>query len=120
MGALVALVPLGYYLAGLSEKWKVAYWMGLGVVILAWFIFLIVAGGRNKSQVYLFWSLCVTLAAGLLLFMGVDYLIFESVHSGESFKQQMFKSTFMSSSTPVVVICWLAVLALFGVTPWCP
>ena len=113
-GVLVILVPLGYYLAGLGEKVKVAYWMGLGVLILAWFIYLIVGGAKNKSQVYLFWSLCVTLAAGLLLFMGVDYLIFQSMHSGESFKQQIFKSTFINSSAPVVVICWLAALALFG------
>ncbi len=112
--AMGILVPLGYYMAGLGEKVKVAFWMGLGVLILAWFVYLIVAGAKNKSQVYLFWSLCVTLAVGLLLAMGIDYLVFQSTSSGESFKQHIFRSTFISSSTPVVVICWLAVIAIFG------
>src|SRR5512147_497405 len=37
--ALIVLVPLGYILTG--QGMKTAFWLGLGALILAWFIFLI-------------------------------------------------------------------------------
>jgi cytochrome c-type biogenesis protein CcsB len=116
MGAIVVLASIGYYLASLGAGMKTAFWLGLGMLILAWFLYLIVAGAKNKSQVYLFWSLCITLAITLLLAMGMDfvYLVsFQRLAEGESLKKHLFETTFLNSSTPVAFISWAAVLALF-------
>jgi cytochrome c-type biogenesis protein CcsB len=115
-GALAALAILGYVLS--HNGFKLEFWLGVGVLTLAWFIYLIVNGARSKYQVYLFWSFCVTLAAGMLLAMGIDYVIFQATSAGlpagEGFKQHLFESTFLSSSVPVVLFCWAAVFGLFG------
>ncbi len=116
VAAVVVLALVGYFMASLGGRMKIAFWMGLGVLVLIWFIYLIVAGARNKSQVYLFWSFCVTLAIGLLVAMGIDfvYLIyFKHLAAGESFKQHMFEATFLNSNTSVAIVSWLAVLAVF-------
>jgi cytochrome c-type biogenesis protein CcsB len=116
MAAIVVLAAVGYFMAGLGERMKTAFWMALGALILAWFIYLIVAGARNKSQVYLFWSFCVTLAVGLLVAMGIDfvYLItFQHLAAGESFKKHMFEATFLNSNMVVAAVSWIAVLAVF-------
>ncbi len=115
-GAIVVLAPIGYYMAAAGDKVKTTFWLGLGVLILAWFIYLIVAGARNKSHVYLFWSLCITLAVGLLIAMGIDFVYLVGLNhlaAGESFKKHMFESTFLNPSLPVVIISWAAVFALF-------
>jgi cytochrome c-type biogenesis protein CcsB len=116
MGAIVVLALIGNVMAGQGEKMKTAFWMGLGVLILAWFIYLIMAGAKNRSQVFLFWSLCVTLAIGLLAAMGIDFLYlvtFKHLAEGESFKKHMFEATFLNSSFFIVAVSWAAVLALF-------
>ncbi len=74
IGALIVLAVTGYFLTSLSAQWKTAFWLGLGVLVLAWFIYLIVNGANNKSQVFLFWAVCVTLAVVLLLAMGIDFV----------------------------------------------
>jgi cytochrome c-type biogenesis protein CcsB len=89
----------------------------MGVLILAWFIYLIVAGARNKSQVFLFWSFCVTLAIALLAGMGIDFVSFISLKNlpeGESFKKHIFESTFLNASPIIAVVSWAAVLAVFS------
>ena len=104
MGAMVVLALIGYFMASQGERMKTAFWMGLGVLTLAWFIYLIVAGARNKSQVFLFWAFCVTLAVVLLLAMGIDFVYLFSFHKlapGESFKKHIFESTFLNSSTAI-------------------
>jgi cytochrome c-type biogenesis protein CcsB len=114
VGALLVLAPLGYFMTSLGMK--TAFWLGLGVLILAWFIFLIVSGAKHKSQVFLFWSFCVTLAIGMLAAMGIDFLYlvtFKHLAAGESFKKHMFEATFVSSSLPVVLVSWAVVVALF-------
>ncbi len=114
--ATVVLAVVGYFMASLGERMKTAFWMGLGVLILAWFIYLIVAGAKNKPQVYLFWSFCVTLAVSLLVAMGIDfvYLVtFQHLAAGESFKKHMFEATFLNSNVAVAGISWVAVLAVF-------
>ena len=111
--ALLILVPLGYIMA--SQGMKTAFWLGLGALVLAWFIFLITAGGKHKPQVFVFWSFCVTLAIGMLAAMGIDYLYlisFQHLAAGESFKKHMFEATFVNSSTPIVFISWAVVLFL--------
>ncbi len=116
IGALIILAVAGYMLTSLSAQWKTAFWLGLGVLVLAWFIYLIVNGANNKSQVFLFWAGCVTLAVVLLLAMGVDfvYLItFKNMASGESFKKHLFEGTFVSHSTPVVILSWAATVGFF-------
>ena len=113
---MVVLALIGYFMAGQGARMKTAFWMAVGVLTLAWFDYLIVAGPRNKSQVFLFWSFCVTLAVVLLIAMGIDfvYLIsFQHLEAGESFKKHMFESTFLNSSLAVAVISWAAVLAIF-------
>ncbi len=117
MVAIVVLAPLGYFMASQGDRMKTAFWMGMGVLVLAWFVYLIVAGAKHKHQVYLFWSLCVTLAVVILIAMGIDfvYLIsFKHLAAGESFKKHMFESTFVSSSSIVAAVSWLAVLAIFS------
>jgi cytochrome c-type biogenesis protein CcsB len=112
--ALLVLAPLGYFMNG--QGMKTAYWLGLGALILAWFIFLITSGGKYKSQVFLFWSFCVTLVVSMLAAMGIDFLYlvsFQHLAAGESFKKHMFEATFVNSSTPIVLISWAAVLFLF-------
>ncbi len=112
----IVLAAVGYFMASLGERMKTAFWMGLGVLILAWFIYLIVAGAKNKPQVYLFWSFCVTLAVSLLVAMGIDfvYLVtFQHLAAGESFKKHMFEATFLNSNVAVAGISWVAVLAVF-------
>jgi cytochrome c-type biogenesis protein CcsB len=116
LAAIVVLATIGYLMASQGDRMKTAFWLGLGVLILAWFIFLIVAGARNKSQVFLFWSFCVTLAIVLLVAMGIDfvYLIsFQNLATGESFKKHMFEATLLNPNSAVMIISWLAVLALF-------
>ncbi len=116
MGAILGLAVLGNYMAAQGGPMKTAFWMGLGVLVLAWFIYLIVAGAKNKPQVFLFWSLCVTMTVGLLVGMGVDfiYLIsFERLAVGESFKKHMFESTFLNPSALVVGLSWAGILGLF-------
>jgi cytochrome c-type biogenesis protein CcsB len=116
-GAIVVLVPLGYYMASLGERMKTAFWMGIGVLVLAWFIYLVVAGAKSRPQVFLFWSSCVTLAIGLLAAMGIDFLYlitFKHLAAGESFKKHMFETTFRSPSIPIALVSWAAVLGLFG------
>jgi cytochrome c-type biogenesis protein CcsB len=114
--ALLVLAPLGYFMTG--QGMKTAFWLGLGALILAWFIFLIMSGSKYKSQVFLFWSFCVTMAVTVLAAMGVDFLYlitFKHLAAGESFKKHMFEASFVSSSTPIVLISWAAVAALFTV-----
>ncbi len=115
-GAIVVLAPIGYFMASMGDRMKTVFWMGLGVLILAWFIYLVTRGAKNKPQVYLFWSFCVTLAAVLLVAMGIDFLYFVALRhlaAGESFKQHMFETTFLNDSVPVALLSWAAVLALF-------
>jgi cytochrome c-type biogenesis protein CcsB len=117
LGSILVLAPLGYYMASLGERMKTVFWMGIGVLVLIWFIYLIVAGAKNKHQVFLFWSLCVTLAIGLLTAMAIDffYLItLKHLAAGESFKKHMFESTFLSSSVSIALVSWAAIMGLFG------
>ncbi|MGE5751773.1 MAG: c-type cytochrome biogenesis protein CcsB [Nitrospirota bacterium] len=117
LGAIVVLAALGYYMASLGERMKTAFWMGIGVLVLIWFIYLVTTGAKNRPQVFLFWSLCVTLAIGLLTAMGIDffYLItLKHLAAGESFKKHMFESTFLSSSVSIALVSWAAVIGLFG------
>jgi cytochrome c-type biogenesis protein CcsB len=117
LGAIVVLAFLGYYMASLGERMKTAFWMGIGVLVLIWFIYLVTTGAKNRPQVFLFWSLCVTLAIGLLTAMGIDffYLItLKHLAAGESFKKHMFESTFLSSSIGIALVSWVAVMGLFG------
>lgn len=113
LGVIVVLAGLGRVLAGAGLK--VQFWLGLGVLVLAWFTYLIVAGGKNRPQVYLFWSFCVSLAIVLLIAMGVDYAVFslKRLPAEETFKKHMFEATFLSESTPVVLMCWAAAIGLF-------
>jgi cytochrome c-type biogenesis protein CcsB len=115
IGAIVVLAVLGNFMAGQGERLKTAFWMGLGVLVLAWFIYLISAGAKHKSQVFLFWSICVTMTMSLLLGMGIDSLslFFHPLAQGESFKKHLFEATFLSASAPMVIISWIAVIALF-------
>ncbi len=117
MGAIVALASIGYYMAGLGDTMKKIFWMALGILVLAWFIYLVVAGVRSKSQIFLFWSLCVTLAIGLLVAMGIDFISFsfQPLAAGESLKNHLFESTFLHSSAGVILLSWAAVLFLFWI-----
>src|SRR5574337_37736 len=69
IAAMLVLAVTGYVMA--AQGMKTPFWLGLGVLVLAWFIFLITSGAKHKAQVFLFWSFCVTLAVGLLLAMGI-------------------------------------------------
>jgi cytochrome c-type biogenesis protein CcsB len=86
---------------------------------LAWFTYLVVKGAEKRPQIYLFISLCATLAAGLLAFMGIDYLLFklqqQEIAAQEGFRKHMFESTFLSASVPVIALSWSAALGLFAV-----
>jgi cytochrome c-type biogenesis protein CcsB len=115
VAGIVVLVSLGYYLASLGESMKRIFWLGIGVLVLIWFIYLVVAGAKNRSQVFLFLSLCVTLAIGLLAAMGIDFIVvsFQPLAVGESFKKHLFETTFLNSSIPIVLFSWAVVLALF-------
>jgi cytochrome c-type biogenesis protein CcsB len=114
LAVFAVLVPAGYLLASSGTSLKRAFWYGLGILFLAWVVYLSVAGARNKSQVYLFWTFCVTLAAGLLVAMGVDYALFRGMASQESFRKHMFESTFLNQSVPVRFLAWAAVVGLFA------
>ena len=116
IGVLIILAVAGYYMASLGGKMKTAFWLGLGVLVLAWFIYLIMNGANNRSQVFLFWAGCVTLAVVLLLAMGIDFVylkIFENMASGESFKKHLFEGTFVSHSMPIVILSWAFTAGLF-------
>ena len=115
IGAIVVLALLGNFMASQGEQLKTAFWMGLGALVLAWFIYLISVGSKHKSQVFLFWSLCVTMAMSLLGGMGIDSVSL-SIHplaEGESFKKHLFEATFLNASAPIAALSWAAVLALF-------
>lgn len=112
--AIAIFAPLGYVMADAGVSTKRVFWYGLGILFLVWVVYLAVAGARIKKQVYLFWSLCVTLAVGLLIAMGVDYVLFRGGMTDESFRKHMFESTFLNASFPVRVISWAAVAAMFA------
>jgi len=117
LAVIVVLASIGYYMASLGGQMKTAFWMGIGVLILAWFVYLIVAGARNKPRVFLFWSFCVTLAVSLLVAMGIDfvYLVsFQHLAEGESFKKHIFEGTFLNASPAISIISWLVALAFFS------
>jgi cytochrome c-type biogenesis protein CcsB len=115
MGAIVVLALLGNFMASQGERLKTAFWMGLGALVLVWFIYLITTGSKHKHQVFLFWSICVTMTMSLLAGMGIDSvsLVFHPLAEGESFKKHLFEATFLNASTPIAIISWAAVLALF-------
>jgi cytochrome c-type biogenesis protein CcsB len=114
LALMAILIPLGHGMSAAGENWKRVFWYGLGIAFLAWVVYLAMAGARNKKQVYLFWTFCVTLAAGLLIAMGVDFLLFRGAASDESFRKHMFESTFLSQSHAVKIVAWAAVAALFS------
>jgi len=116
LGVLAVLVPVGYVMAAMGERMKTVFWMGLGVLILAWFLFLVTRGAKSKPQVYLFWSFCVTLAIGILVAMGLDIVYLNATHSlqpGESLKQHLFEVSFLSKSLFNVIVSWAVVAGLF-------
>jgi cytochrome c-type biogenesis protein CcsB len=116
LGAVAVLAPIGYAMAAAGSRMKTVFWMGLGVLVLAWFLYLVTRGAKNKSQVYLFWSFCVTLAIGILAAMGFDIVYLNATNAlaqGESLKQHLFEATFLSSSPALVVLAWVLVCALF-------
>lgn len=116
VGIVLVTVISGYVAA--ASGYKVQFWLTLGALMLAWFTYLIVKGAENKPQIYLFLTFCVTLAATLLLFMGIDYLMYsarsQAMAAGDSFRQHMFESTFLNASLPVAVISWLVVAGIFS------
>lgn len=116
LGVLAVLVPVGYAMAAAGERMKTVFWMGLGVLVLAWFLYLVVRGAKDKPQVFLFWSFCVTLAVGVLIAMGFDVVYLNMTHTlqpGDSLKEHLFESSFLSKSFLVVIIAWMIVAALF-------
>lgn len=113
--AIVVLASLGSYMASLGKDMKTVFWMGLGSLILAWFIYLVSSGAKHKAQVFLFWSMCVTMTISLLVGMGIDSvsLAFHPLSKGESFKDHLFEATFLSHSAPLALFSWAVVLVLF-------
>jgi cytochrome c-type biogenesis protein CcsB len=116
LGAIVILAVIGYVMAAAGEGMKLLFWMGLGVLVLVWFLYLVMRGAKNKPQVYLFWSFCVTLAIGLMVAMGFDIVYLNATHSlqpGESMKQHLFEVSFLSKSLFNVFIAWGLIAGLF-------
>ena len=116
LGALAVLAVLGNVMAAAGERMKLVFWMGLGVLILVWFLYLVMRGAKNKPQVYLFWAFCVTMAVGLMIAMGFDIVYLNLTHSlqpGESMKKHLFKASFLSTSPVNVIIAWGLIAGLF-------
>ncbi len=116
LGALVVLVVLGNAMAGMGERMKTIFWMGLGALVLAWFLYLVVRGAKSKPMVYLFWSFCVTLAIALMIAMGFDIVYLNLTHSmqpGESYKQHLFAVSFLSKSLINMLLSWGLFTGLF-------
>ncbi len=115
IAAIVVLSLLGNVMASMGKDMKTVFWMGLGALVLAWFIYLVSSGAKHKSQVFLFWSLCVTMTISLLVGMGIDSvsLAYHPLAEGESFKDHLFESTFLSHSVPMALVSWAVVLVLF-------
>jgi cytochrome c-type biogenesis protein CcsB len=116
LGAIALLAVIGYVMAAAGERMKLVFWMGLGALVLVWFLYLVMRGAKNKPQVYLFWSFCVTLAIGLMVAMGFDIVYLNMTHSlqaGESMKQHLFEVSFLSKSLFNVVIAWGLIAGLF-------
>jgi cytochrome c-type biogenesis protein CcsB len=114
LGLIAGLSVLGYAMSAAGANLKRFFWYGIGVAFLAWVVYLTVTGARNKRQVYLFWTLCVTLAVGLIIAMGVDFMLFKGMASEESFRKHMFESTFLNTSNAVRIICWVIVAAMYA------
>jgi len=116
IGVFACLIVLGYVLT--ASGLKMQFWMGLGVLALTWFTFLVVKGANIKSHVYLFVAFCATLAIGMLIFMGVDYLAYKLQHqqvsAEDSFKKHLIESTFLNVSVGIKAVSWAAVLGLFA------
>jgi len=109
VGVLAVIVPAGYAMAAAGDRMKTMFWMGLGMVILAWFLFLVMRGAKNKPQVYIFWTFCVTLAIGIMVAMGLDIVYLNLTHSlkpGDSLKQHLFEFSFLSKSLFSVIVSW--------------
>jgi cytochrome c-type biogenesis protein CcsB len=115
LAAIVVLALLGNVMAGLGKDMKTVFWMGLGALVLAWFIYLVSSGAKHKSQVFLFWSVCVTMTISLLVGMGIDSisLALHPLAEGESFKDHLFETTFLNHFVPMALLSWAVVLFLF-------
>ena len=116
LAAIAVIALIGYAMASAGERMKMVFWMGLGVLILAWFLYLVMRGAQNKPQVYLFWAFCVTLAVGLMVAMGIDIVYLNLTHSlqpGDSMKQHLFESSFLSKSVFNVLVSWALIVGLF-------
>jgi len=116
LGAIAVLAVVGNVMAAAGERMKTVFWMGLGVLVLAWFLYLVMRGAQNKPQVYLFWAFCVTLAVGLMVAMGIDIVYLNLTHSlqpGDSMKQHLFESSFLSKSVFNVLVSWALIVGLF-------
>jgi cytochrome c-type biogenesis protein CcsB len=113
--AIVVLALLGNFMASMGKDMKTVFWMGLGALVLAWFIYLVSSGAKHKAQVFLFWSLCVTMTISLLVGMGIDSvsLAYHPLAEGESFKDHLFEATFLNHSIPMALVSWAVVLVLF-------
>jgi len=115
IATIVVLAVLGNYMASLGKDMKTVFWMGLGALVLAWFIYLVSSGAKHKTQVFLFWSICVTMTISLLVGMGIDSvsLAFHPLAAGDSFKDHLFEATFLSHSVLMALVSWAVVLVLF-------
>ncbi len=116
LAAVVVLAPIGYAMAAAGDRMKTTFWMGLGVLVLAWFLYLVTRGAKNKPQVFLFWSFCVTLAVSILVAMGFDIVYLNATHAlapGESLKAHLFEASFLSKSLPIVLLSWGLIGGLF-------
>ena len=116
LAAIAVIALIGYAMASAGERMKMVFWMGLGVLILVWFLYLVMRGAQNKPQVYLFWAFCVTLAVGLMVAMGIDIVYLNLTHSlqpGDSMKQHLFESSFLSKSVFNVLVSWALIVGLF-------
>ena len=81
-------------MASLGSEMKTVFWMGLGALVLAWFIYLVSSGAKHKTQVFLFWSICVTMTISLLVGMGIDSvsLAFHPLAAGRVVQKAPFRS----------------------------
>ncbi|HEX8947774.1 MAG TPA: c-type cytochrome biogenesis protein CcsB [Dissulfurispiraceae bacterium] len=82
-------------------------------------MYLAVHADDKKSGAYIFWTVALGIFLGVLIAMGLDFLVFKvSAKTPESFIQSyLFKASFRSDSGTVVMISYLA-LAAFVFLVW--
>jgi len=79
-------------------------------------MYLIMTSEKKTEPSYLFWTFILGIFAILIVTMGIDFLTFKvKVRPEEFIKSYLFKTSFMSPSSGIRILSWVASLAVLAI-----